>query len=100
MGGGDGDKSAPSGPRLCRIGGVQKRVVTFEDINARFALLEPAGSPSVYVVRGDATPIADSDLKRRLENEVVVIGEKDGARSISQPILVLLEMLTGISTEK
>ncbi|WP_210162335.1 primase-helicase family protein [Methylocystis sp. ATCC 49242] len=60
------------------IGGVLKRVTTFDDLNTRYALLQQAGSPSVYVSREDFLPIQDGDLKRRLASEVVVVGEKDG----------------------
>jgi hypothetical protein len=58
--------------------GVTKRVTTINDLNARFALLEQDGSPSVYINRRDFLPIQDADLKRRLAGEVVAIGAKDG----------------------
>jgi hypothetical protein len=64
--------------RTVMNGGVMKRLVTLDDLNARFALLEQEGSPSVYVSRRDFLPIQDCDLRRRLANEVVAIGEKDG----------------------
>lgn len=55
--------------------GSERRLVTFEDLDRRYALLEPYGAPSVYVNRFDFLPIQDADLKRRLAGEVVAFGE-------------------------
>ncbi|MFZ3182098.1 MAG: primase-helicase family protein [Methylocystis silviterrae] len=60
------------------IGGALKRVVTIEELNNRFALLEQDGSPSVFVSRRDFLPLQDCDLRRRLANEVVEVDMKDG----------------------
>ena len=65
-------------PKTITQGGALKRVVTLDNINSRFALLEQDGSPSVYINRRDFQPIQDVDLKRRLGGEVVEIGNKDG----------------------
>jgi hypothetical protein len=65
-------------PETVVIDGVVKRVTTFKSLNARFAILQAPGSPSLYVSRPDFLPITDEDLKRRLAAEVVVTGSKDG----------------------
>lgn len=60
------------------LGGVVKRISTLASLNQRYAILQTKGSASFYVSRADFLPIQDTDLKRRLAGEVVVIGEKDG----------------------
>ena len=71
-------------PETVVIDGVVKRVTTFKSLNARFAILQAPGSPSLYVSRPDFLPITDEDLKRRLAAEVVVTGSKDGRQPISR----------------
>ena len=56
------------------IEGIEKRVVTMQSLNERYAILHTAGAASVYVSRADFLPIQDNDLKRRLANEVVLTG--------------------------
>jgi hypothetical protein len=60
------------------IEGVEKRVVTLESLNERYAILQAPGAASIYVSRPDFLAIQDADLKRRLANEVVATGIKDG----------------------
>ena len=48
-----------------------------DDLNDRFAILDVLGTPSVYVSRRDRMTIQENDLKRRIANEVVLIGMKD-----------------------
>src|SRR5208283_3397737 len=74
---------APGDERqVVKVNGVDKILTTVEALNERFAIFEPRGGTSVYVSRIDFHPIADIDLKRRLENEVVCIGEDSNGRPI------------------
>ena len=73
------DRRKDAVPELVVVGGVEKRVTTFASLNERFALLDAAGSPSVYISRKDLLPIQENDLKRRLAGEVVErVGTKIG----------------------
>jgi Family of unknown function (DUF5906) len=60
------------------LGGALKHIVTLDDLNSRYAILQARGSASIYVSRDDFLPIQDCDLKRRLACEVVITGDKDG----------------------
>ena len=51
--------------------------MTLDELNDRFALLEAPRLATVYVSRHDCMTIQENDLKRRLANEVVLIGMKD-----------------------
>lgn len=62
---------------IVSIGGVEKRLVTLEELNDRYALLEAPGKPSAYISRIDCLPIQQNDLGRRLADEAVLIGTKD-----------------------
>jgi Family of unknown function (DUF5906) len=59
------------------VGGVEKRLVTLEELNDRYALLEAPGKPSAYISRIDCLPIQENDLRRRLADEVVLTGVKN-----------------------
>jgi hypothetical protein len=61
-----------------KIAAVEKRLTTLKELNDRFALLEARGSASAYISRFDRMTIQENDLKRRLANEVVLAGEKNG----------------------
>lgn len=75
----DGGSINEQRPYFVIWSGVQRRLVTIADLDARFAILETPGSPSVYVSRGDFMPITTDDLMRRLETEIVQTGtDKDG----------------------
>jgi Family of unknown function (DUF5906) len=68
-------KTAPQGGGAeVIVGGIRRKVATFESLNRRFGLYEPSLGSSVWVCRNGGGPIQDSDLKRRLCNEVVQIG--------------------------
>jgi hypothetical protein len=62
---------------IVNVAGVEKRLVTLEELNDRYALLEARGKPSVYVSRIDCMPIKEDDLRRRLAGEVVLTGKKN-----------------------
>ena len=67
---------------IVKIGGVEKRLVDLDGLNKRFAMLEALGKASVYVSRHDRMTIQENDLKRRLANEIVLIGsERTRSRS-------------------
>jgi Family of unknown function (DUF5906) len=60
------------------------RLVDLDGLNERFAILEARGKASVYVSRHDRMTIQENDLKRRLANEVVLVGMRE-ARGGEQP---------------
>jgi hypothetical protein len=62
---------------IIKVGGADMRLVDLDNLNERFAILDMIGKPSVYVSRRDRMTIQENDLKRRLANEVVLIGTKD-----------------------
>jgi hypothetical protein len=70
------DKAWATGS-IIKIGGVEKLLVTLGELNDRFALLQAPRLATVYVSRHDYMTIQENDLKRRLANEVVLIGVKD-----------------------
>jgi Family of unknown function (DUF5906) len=70
------DKARKQGS-IVIVGGVEKRLVTLEELNDRYALLEAPGKPSAYISRIDCLPIQENDLRRRLADEVVLTGVKN-----------------------
>jgi len=77
--------AAPQGNNIVLLGGIQKHVVTLDDLNKRYAILQTFGSPSCYVSLSDFLLISDDDLKRRLENEVVQTGADGNGNPIYKP---------------
>lgn len=67
-----------SGPKIIKLFGIPKKIVSLEDVDREFAVLIPPGSPSAYISRSDFQPITDTDLRRRLEDSVVQDGEANG----------------------
>ena len=71
------------------LGVTAKKVVTFQSLNERFAVLQVPNAPSIYVSRSDLYPTTSDDLRRRLENEVVLSGaNKDGNPIYSQAFTI------------
>jgi len=60
------------------IEGFAKTIITMQELNERYALLEAPGAASAYVSRADFQPITDLDLKRRLPDYVVAGCKTDG----------------------
>jgi hypothetical protein len=74
---------------IVRVGGAEMRLVELDAINERFAILDVIGKASVYVSRRDRMTIQENDLKRRLANEVVLVGmrqARDGETPGQTPV--------------
>lgn len=77
---------------VVKVKGVAKILTTVAGLNERFALFEPDGGASTYISRRDFHPIAEPDLKRRLENEVVATGKDlDGGSIFTKAFLVFTQ---------
>jgi hypothetical protein len=76
------DRKIEGTEQTTKVAGVEKRIVSFAELNHRFGLLETPGAASVYISRADSLPIQENDLKRRLAGEVVPTGVKEDRQPI------------------